>query len=182
MKKIIIVLALIPFISLKAQVKERFINAIDFEIGKEITYGGNLNEGHLLDDLSWAWSSQNACFPKTQMHKFTGNHILFTGIIPAHSITTIILTPKNKKANLSLYAYQINLKEDFVVPNLPHCITCEVDFKWDYKKRGKKQNHQRIISDFTAIDSSYRIIIGVAGADGLTEADFTIQVITKKYY
>ena len=183
MKYLLTLLLIFPFLSTSAQVKESFINAVDFEIGKEISYEGNLNEGRFLGDLSWAWSSQNACFPKTQKNKFTGKHILFTGIIPAHSITTITLIPKNKKDNLSLYAYQINIGEDLVVPNLPHCITCEADHKWDYNKKGrKKQNHKRMVTNFTAINSSYRLIIGVTGADGLDEADFKIVIETIQYY
>jgi len=167
-------------INLQAQ---NFISAVNLEIGKEISYKANLNEGKFLDDLSWAWSSQNACFPETQKHKFTGKHILFTGIIPAHSNVEVIVTPLNKKANLSVYAYQINLNEDFVVPNLPHCVSCEADHKWDYRKANKpRQKHIRKVSGITAINNSYRIVIGVAGADGLTEADFIITIRTKKYY
>jgi len=182
MKTLITILFTGFLFTAKAQVKESFINAIDFVVGKEIAYRANLNEGRFLTDLSWAWSSQNACFPKTQKSKFTGKHILFTGIIPAHSITKIIVIPKKRRANLSLYAYQINLTEDFVVPNLPHCISCEADSKWDYKKRNRTQNHKRMVGDFTAINSSYRIVIGVTGAEGLSEADFILKVVTKEYY
>ena len=165
------------------QIQAQFLSAINFEIGKEISYKANLNEGKFIDDLSWAWSSQNACFPETQKHKFTGKHILFTGIMPTHSNVEVIVTPADKNANFSVYGYQINLNDDFVVPNLPHCITCEADYKWDYAKKHKpKQNHIRKIRDFTAIDSSYRLVIGVTAANGLTEADFIISIITKEYY
>jgi len=180
MKKIVFLL-LITSSPLWSQ--STFITAIDFELNKEIDYQANLNEGKYLDDLSWAWSSQNACFPKTQKHKFTGKHILFTGIIPPHSETTITITPKDKKANFSVYAYQINLNEDFVVPNLPHCITCEADHKWDYRKKGRKrQNHIRTIDNLTAIDNSYRLVIGVAGTDGLVEGAFIITVKTEEKF
>ncbi len=164
------------------QIQAQFLNAIDFEIGKEISYKANLNEGKFIDNLSWAWSSQNACFPETQKHKFTGKHILFTGIIPAHSNVEVMVTPTDKNANFSVYGYQINLNEDFVVPNLPHCITCEANHKWDYAKKHKpKQNHIRKISDFTAIDSSYRLVIGVTAADGLDQGEFIITIRTKTY-
>jgi hypothetical protein len=167
--------------AIQAQNKSTFITAVDFEQGKEISYKANLNEGKLLDDLSWAWNSNNACFPKTQKHKFTGKHVLFTGIIPAYSDVEIIIIPTNKKDNLSIYAYQIQPNEDFVVPNLPHCITCEADHKWDYQKRNRpKQKHIRRIDNIISLSNSYRIVIGVAGADNLEESEFIIVIKTKK--
>jgi len=183
MKYLLLILVSFQLLTTKAQAQEKFITAIDFELNKEIDYKANLNEGKVLDDLSWAWSSQNACFPKTQKHKFTGKHVLFTGIIPPYSETTITVTPKDKKANFSVYAYQINLNEDFVVPNLPHCITCEADHKWDYRKKGrKKQKHIRTIDNLTAINNSYRLVIGVVGADRLEEGEFIITVKTEEKF
>ena len=167
---------------IKINAQSKFVSAIQFEIGKESSYKANLNEGKFIDDLSWAWSSQNACFPETQKQKFTGKHVLFTGIIPAHSVTTVVVTPKNKNANFSVYAYQISENESYTVPDLPRCVSCEADHKWDYKKRGKTQTHVRTITDFTAINNSYRLVIGVTGADGLATGEFEIKVITKKYY
>jgi len=180
MKIIVIILSFVA-IQAQAQNKTSFINAIEFELGKEISYLANLNEGKYLDDLSWAWKSNNACFPKTQKLKFTGKHILFTGIMPAHSEVRITITPTDKRANFSVYAYQINTEEDFVVPNLPHCIACEADHKWDYKKRGRpNQDHTRKVEDFIAIDNSYRIVIGVTAANMLDEGEFVLKIETMK--
>ena len=172
---------IILLISIHAIGQDVRIYAVTFETGKENVYKANLNEGIFLDDLSWAWSSQNACFPETQKQKFTGKHLFFTGIIPAHSITSIEVVPLDKNANFSVYAYQINLNEDFLVPNLPRCITCEADFKWDYPKRNRHQDHTRKISDFTAIDFSYRLVIGVTGADGLDQGEFYLKIKTSTY-
>lgn len=179
MKNITIIMALFLSLQINAQ---KFISAIKFEVGKELTYKANLNEGKFIEDLSWAWSSQNACFPKTQELKFTGKHVLFTGIIPAHSVTTVTITPKDKNANFSVYGYQISENDDYTVPNLPRCVSCEADHKWDYKKRGKTQTHVRSITDFTTINNSYRLVIGVTGANKLSEGEFYITVKTEKYY
>ena len=179
MKKLLTILVLLVSLNIPAQ--NSAVSGILIEIGKENVYKANLNEGIFLNDLSWAWSSQNACFTEVQKAKFTGKHVFFTGIIPAHSITSIEVIPVDKNANFSVYAYQINLNEDFLVPDLPHCIACEADFKWDYRKRNRHQNHIRKIGDFTAIDYSYRLVIGVTGANGLDQGEFYIKIKTKAY-
>ena len=112
---------------------------------------GNLADGKSMPDLSWAWSSSNACFPETQVRKFTGNHQLFEFEIPARTEVQIILTPKDKKHDMSLYAYMVGVGTDAIVPNLSSCIRCEADHKWDRPKAGKIQDHRRIVSDILAI-------------------------------
>ena len=178
MKKLLI---LTLFVSLHVFGQDTAISRILIETGKENIYKANLNEGIFIKDLSWAWSSQNACFIETQKSKFTGKHVFFTGIMPAHSITSVEVVPVDKKANISVYAYQINLDEDFLVPDLPHCITCEADFNRDYRKRNRHQSYFRKIGDFTAIDYSYRLVIGVAGANGLDQGEFYIKIKTSNY-
>jgi hypothetical protein len=179
MKRILLLLLLTP-LSLAAQNTNVF--EIVFKMDKVLQYKSNLNEGKFLNDLSWAWNSKNACFPETQKLKFTGRHVFFTGIIPAHSITTIKVIPKNKKDNLSVYAYQISENEAYIVPDLPRCVTCEADHKHDYRSRSRKYKwFERQIGNFTAIHNSCRLVIGVTGADNLDEAEFTIEITTRAY-
>ena len=154
------------------------IYGVELVKNKQVAYKGNLNEGVFLKDLSWAWNSSNACFPATQKSKFTGKHLFYTGVIPSYSEVEIIVIPKNKRANFSVYGYQIPLEKQDLVPNLPRCISCEADHKWDRPKRGKKQNHKRIIKGFTALRNQYRLVIGVTGANGLDEGEFTIVIKT----
>ncbi len=179
MKKVFVLLNFLFLLNITAQ--NTAVNSVLIAVGKENIYKANLNEGIYIKDLSWAWNSQNACFTEIQKSKFTGKHVFFTGIIPAHSIASIEVIPVDKKANFSVYAYQINLNEDFLVPDLPHCIACEADFKWDYRKKNRYQNHIRKIGDFTAIDYSYRLVIGVTGANGLNQGAFYIKIKTKAY-
>jgi hypothetical protein len=149
------------------------------EANKEVSYKGNLSEGIKIDDLSWAWSSQIACFPETQKHKFTGNHLFFTGIIPTYSEITVTVIPKDKNKNFSIYAYQVGINEMPIVPSLKSCIRCEVDHKWDRKKVNKTQNHTRTVDNLVAINNPYRMIIGITGADGLDKGEFTLVISTK---
>ncbi|MEM6722807.1 MAG: hypothetical protein AAF598_02155 [Bacteroidota bacterium] len=141
---------------------------------------GDLKDGNIIEDLSWAWSSSNACFPETQKQKFTGNHVLYTTDLPKYSEMEIRVIPDDPKANFSLYAYEVGAAGDLaVVPDLPRCIRCEVDHKWDRPKRGKTQDHTRVVTDILAINNPYRVVIGVVGAEGLLEGGFTLEVNLK---
>lgn len=145
----------------------------------EVFYKGDLSQGQPLDDLSWAWSSSNACFPETQKQKFTGNHVFFTGIIPKYSEMTVTVIPDDENANFSIYAYVIGVNKNDLVPNLPSCIRCEADHFWDRPKAGKSQNHTRTVTDLLAINTPYRVVIGVTGANGLATGGFTLKVAMK---
>ncbi len=145
------------------------------EKGKTLAYRGDLAEGVKIHDLSWASNSSNACFPATQNKKFTGNHIIFVSEIPTYSKMKITVVPDDKNANMSIYAYMVGLNSNAMVPNLSSCITCEADHKWDYKKRGKTQDHTRSVS-LNATTRGYKVVIGVAGADGLDKGSFVLKI------
>lgn len=141
------------------------------EKGKALAYTDNIKNGVLIHDLSWAWSSSNACFPGTQKESFEGKHIMFETVMEPYSTMTITLIPKNKNAELSLYGYQIGKTSNYVVPNLPRCVSCEAD----NNQSGRAKDNKRTIK-FTAIRNPYKVVIGVAGAKGVTEGDFDIQI------
>jgi hypothetical protein len=145
----------------------------------EVVYKGDLSQGQPIDDLSWAWSSANACFPETQKQKFTGNHVFFSGIIPQYSEMTVTVIPDDENANFSIYAYEIGVSRNDLVPHLRSCIRCEADHKWDRPKVGKTQDHSRTVTDLVAINTPYKVVIGITGADGLTTGGFTLKVAMK---
>lgn len=141
---------------------------------------GNLNQGAPMTDLSWAWSSNNACFPETQKQKFTGNHVLYYTDLASYSEMEITVVPKDPEANFSIYAYQVGtVSENKLVPNLSSCTRCEADHKWDYKKRGKTQDHTRTVKDILALANPFQVVIGVVGADGLAEGEYELHIKLK---
>ncbi len=140
-----------------------------------VTLKGNLSQGALMENLNWAWSSSNACFPATQKQKFTGNHVLYHTLLPPKAIMNILVTPDNKNDNFSLYAYQIGTTNFSTVPDLPSCVTCEADHKWDFQKVNKTQDHRRMVS-VNSTTGSYQIVIGVVGANGLTDGGYTLSI------
>lgn len=156
------------------------VQVIEVKADSIVSVTGDLSTGQILEDLSWAWDSSNACFPATQKQKFTGNHVFFTADLPSYSEMEVTVIPDDPEANFSLYAYEVGVVGDLpLVPELPGCVRCEADHKWDYKKRGKVQDHSRTVSHLVAIRNPYRVVIGVVGAEGLQEGTFTLQVHLK---
>lgn len=92
---------------------------------------------------------------------------------------TVTVTPKSANANLSIYGYQIGTSNFTLPEDLQRCVTCEADQKWDDPKRGKIQTSARSVT-FNAIGNSYNIFIGVAGANGLADGDFTLEIALKQ--
>ncbi|WP_271392763.1 hypothetical protein [Aequorivita sinensis] len=133
-----------------------------------------------MENLSWAWKSNNACFPETQKNKFTGNHVLYYTDLPAYSEMEVTVVPKNRRANFSIYAYQVGtVSEKNIVPNLYSYLSCEAEHKWDFKKRGRTQNHTRTVKNLTAIANPFQVVIGVTGANGLAEGEYELHVKLK---
>ncbi len=150
--------------------------AIPVAIGRDSVaiVRGDLAAGSPMEDLSWAWSSSNACFVETQKHKFTGHHRLFITELPSYSELTVTVIPDDPEANFSIYGYSMGTTREDIVPNLSSCVTCEADYKWDYRYRGRTQDHSRTIR-FNAIRNPYRVVVGVAGADGLAAGTFRLE-------
>lgn len=155
------------------------VNKIESIGNQTITVEGSLKDGTKLKSLAWAWMSSNACFPQTQAAKFTGNHVFYITELPPHSIMTVTVKPKNDSTNLSIYGYQIGLEKVILPEDLQYCVTCESDQKHDYLRRGESPTGTRTMR-FNAIGNGYKVFIGVAGANNLTEGDFTLEITLKQ--
>ncbi len=151
------------------------VKTLSVQANATVSYPGNLSRGQKVSDLRWASNSSVACFPATQNKKFSGNHVFYTTQIPKRSEMFIKVIPKNKNQNFSLYAYQVGLSNNQLPPQLSRCVSCEADHKWDYKRRGKTQDHTREVR-LNAINNPYKVVIGVVGAEGLTQGDFTLEI------
>ena len=145
-----------------------------------VRISGDLSAGEPIADMNFAWSSSVACFPATQKNKFTGHQVLYTTELPSYSEMEVKVIPDNKKDNFSIYAYQTGLGEISDLSYPPSsCVRCEVDHKWDRPWVGKTQDHTRTAKDLVAIRNPYRVVIGVVGAEGLSEGGYTLEVSLK---
>lgn len=156
----------------------QYVTVVKSESNKTVSVEGKLEDGRMMEDLSWAWSSSNACFPETQALKFSGNHVLFATTIPTRSIMTIKVIPEDKNANFSLYAYSIGINDFSVVPELYRSVTCEADHKWDRPWKGKTQDHTRWV-ELNAIGNPFNVVIGVTAPKGVTSGKFKLEISVK---
>lgn len=176
MKKLALLLLAIPLcLNGFSQFPDGVIS-IEATANQTTEYKGNLSDGAPIPDLRWASRSSTACFPATQNSKFKGNHVLHGFQIRPYSEVTVTVVPNDKKANFSLYGYQLGATNFKVVPNLTSCVSCEADHKWDYPKRGQTQDHTRSIF-FNSTNHPYNIFIGVVGADpGNNQGAYTLKI------
>ncbi len=173
----VILIMFIGINSLYAQFPDN-VTAIDAVPNKITSIKGDLVKGFIMEDLSWASTSSNACFVATQNKKYTGNHVLHGFKIPEYSEVFITVIPDDKNANFSIYGYQVGSNSYPVVPNLVRCVSCEAQHKWDYKRRNQTQDHTRTIR-FNSTTNTYNIFIGVAGANGLKTGTYTLKIDLK---
>lgn len=142
---------------------------------------GNLSDGVKILNLRWAENSSVACFPGTRAEMFTGNHVLYRIAMPAASTMKITVTPKEGKA-INLYALRqgLSARSQQVPPNVTSAISCEASYpvyanvSKTRRVRNKDTGVRKV--EYISVRSGYSILIGVAGAEGLTEGDFTLKV------
>lgn len=142
------------------------------------TVEGKLELGKPIEDLSWAASSQIACFPATQFEKYRGNHVFFGIQLPRQSTLVIKLIPKDPSQNLSLYAYSIGISDATLPPKIARVTSCESDEKWDRPRVNRTQDHTRSV-ELRAVNNPYNVIIGVSGPKEAVAGDFTLEVTLK---
>ena len=143
---------------------------------------GNLKDGAKLSSLRWAERSSVACFPGTRFVMFTGNHVFYRIVLPKRSAMKVTVEPKNGKA-INLYALRQGMRRQSVPPNVTSAISCEASYPiyanlpGGRTVRNKDSGIRKI--EYISINRPYRILIGVAGANGLTEGDFVLKIEIK---
>ena len=152
------------------------VTVINMDEKDSVIVQGDLAKGSLMEDLSWAWSSSNACFPATQGNKFKGNHVFFAMTMPKRCEMFISVTPTDANADLSIYAYRIGSADYNLVPDLVSCITCEADHKWDGNWKNRVQTSERKVSFQNPGTENYNILIGVSAPKGVTAGQFNIKI------
>ncbi|MTB51053.1 hypothetical protein [Lewinella sp. W8] len=154
------------------------VYAVKAESAQTLTYSMDLKEGIIMEDLSWAWSSQNACFVEPRVEYFRGNHVLFTTEIPAYSTMVIRVIPEDPSDNMSLYAYSGG--GGALPPELYSCVSCEADFHQERPSRSRPNpDHTRSV-ELRAVTRPYPVTIGVAGATGVLEGKFSLEISVKR--
>jgi len=152
---------------------------IKSEKGKTVTVSGKLENGVAMASLDWAWKSSMACFPATQQDQYKAKHVLFTADLPTRSEMYITVIPKDPTVKMSGYAYAVAPNKVVLPPDVQSAVSCEAEATWDRPKRGKTQDHTRVLPRVTAIQNPYTVVIGVTAPANVTAADFDLKVEVK---
>jgi hypothetical protein len=169
----------------KAAEKQQPVKVIPLTLPEGYSAGqvtGNLKDGVRILNLRWAEQSNVACFPGTRFEMFNGNHVFYRMEMPAASAMTITVVPKDGKA-INLYALRQGMKQQQIPPDITSAISCEASYPIyanvsKTKRVTNKDDGTRKV-EYISVNSPYSILIGVAGAEGLTEGDFTLKVEIK---
>ena len=94
--------------------------------------------------------------------------------LPKNSTIDIYLTPKNSSDNIALYGYSKGAGSKTIPPNVTSCVSCEADPSANSGMNAPSPGNRHIY--LNAINNPYSIIIGVAGVEGLTSGEYTIQI------
>ncbi len=134
----------------------------------------NLTRG-ACTNLGWADNSSVACFPGTESDMFDGHHLFFALDEPMgpNSELSITATPSRAITDLSIYAYMMGVNQCLVPPAVGGVLTCEASYApFNTTNPGESEN----VSLNNPTGNSYNVLIGVAGANGLSSGDFTLSV------
>ncbi len=154
------------------------IKVIDLAASAHVIETGNLNNGTTIP-LDWAQKSNVACFPGTRFREFQGNHVFYRIDIPPHSITTFTVSPKNSKDRINIYGIRLPQGNTSLPPEIARGV-CESDYEiYAGQPNLNKANGPKSI-EFTAIQHSYTIVIGIAGAKDVLEGKYTLEINTVK--
>jgi hypothetical protein len=174
-------------VSIFSQTSDKSIKVIALKLPANATEGeftGNIKDGKILSSLRWAEQSNVACFPGTRFEMFNGNHVFYRITLPAASAMKVTVTPKDN-AQISLYALRQGTFtiDQAVPPNVKSVISCEASYPIYANLPGgrtvkNKDDGTRKI-EYISVGSAYSILIGVAGAKGATDGEFTLKVEIK---
>ncbi|MFK8045573.1 MAG: hypothetical protein AB8B72_08760 [Crocinitomicaceae bacterium] len=134
------------------------------------TITGNLSNGEILSDLSWAWNSSMACFVEPGKSWYEGNHVFYQIDLPEKSTIEIYLTATNPADDIAVYAYSKGAGDRTIPPNVTSSVSCEASPSNSTAINGEKYLY------LNAVNNPYSIIIGVAGATGLTSGEYTLKI------
>lgn len=145
-----------------------------FAKGESVTLTGDISEGLIIDDLTWAAFSNVACFPATRAIEFEGNQVFYEVDIPQGSelIVTVNSTGTDRK-RINLYGYiDFNGKN---LPPLQSILSCEAGYPLyvgtpDLSDPGEARD----ISFAQAVNDPFTALVAVSGAQGVTSGTFEL--------
>jgi hypothetical protein len=153
------------------------VNAPYIQLKKygKTTVDGNLSSGYTMEDLSWATTSQLACWPSIRDVEFQGKHVGYWFDLPEKSVVKITVTPKRKDRRINIYGYAgFDLKT--IPPQLPYTNICEASHpEWIGQPNLSEPSKPQTIQ-FNTTTRRTTIYFAVAGARNVWDGDYTISI------
>lgn len=139
------------------------------------TVEGNLSSGNIMQDLSWATSSQMACWPSIRDVEFEGRHVAYWFDLPEKSVVKITVTPRHSNRRINIYGYAgFDLKA--TPPALVYTNICEASHPtWVGQPNLNEPSKPQTI-EFNTTTRRTSIYFAVAGARNVLEGDYTISI------
>ena len=180
-----IVLSLLLFVGLGLAAEAQTPKVTNLTLPANSTAGsvtGDIARGVQIP-MRWAESSSVALVPATRFEQFTGKHVFYRVAMPARSSFKVTVVPKNG-AKINLYALRQSAAGPHQVPpNVTRCISSEASYPIYANTGGGRrvQNADNGVRkvEYISVNRPYSILIGVAGAEGLTQGEFTMNIEIK---
>ncbi|MBK8611406.1 MAG: hypothetical protein IPL84_16075 [Chitinophagaceae bacterium] len=139
------------------------------------TVEGNLSSGHIMQDLSWATTSQMACWPSIRDIEFEGKHVGYWFDLPEKSVAKITVAPKYTNRRINIYGYAgFDLKT--TPPALVYTNICEASHPvWIGQPNLNEPAKPQTIT-FNTTTRRTTIYFAVAGARNVLDGDYTISI------
>ena len=131
---------------------------------------GDLSDGAILD-LDWAQNPNVTCWTASENLNWTGAHVITETTQGEDEVLTIRVTPGDSLLDVSLWAAQTSANDTHTPPDLPSVVSCETS----YDAPGDSNpgfSEAVLLSNY----NPYRVLIGVAGADGFEAGAYTLEI------
>jgi len=141
------------------------------------TVSGDLSNGEVLSSLDWAQNSSVACWPGTEHLNFMGSHVFFTASQDPHTLLTATVTPATDDLDVNVYILQQAVGSSQIPPDVTSVVSCEVGFPQSTDSNPGESDSASV----TAINNGYDVVIGVAGPEGVTSGEFSLEITSEPY-
>lgn len=161
-------------IAASVQAAEPKAKGISVSSGKLSSTKSKLGKGSIID-LGFAAKSSMACWPAPKNVHFSGSHVFFTTSLPAKSVMKIKAIPGRPDLDISLYAYQVGTDNKTLPPAISSVTACEASYGSNSISAPYNPGATENV-ELNATTNPYNVVIGVAGAQGLKDGDFTLEI------
>lgn len=131
------------------------------------SWDGDLSEGEAIDVQV---IEDHQCAPGTESLNFSGNHVFYETDQPADEDVYVKVSP-DPLVDVSLYVLEVGADSTEFPPELVSSVTCDAEYDRENDLNPGEAEAVAVIGG----NNPYRLVIGVAGANGATEGGYTVE-------